>query len=107
MTEFLDHDRESPASESPIAESPTGESSPDASTSAADPGLEQRLRRLESILGALEADELDLERALALFEEGVTHVRAAERILAQTELRVEELLGEEGQTRPLDLERGR
>lgn len=67
-----------------------------------DPGLEGRLRRLESILGALEADELELERALALFEEGVTHVRAAERILAQTELRVEELLGEDGHTRPLD-----
>ncbi|MEK9500407.1 exodeoxyribonuclease VII small subunit [Gaopeijia maritima] len=71
-----------------------------------DPGLEGRLRRLESILGALEADELELERALALFEEGVTHVRAAERILAQTELRVEELLGEDGRTRPLDAEPG-
>lgn len=71
-----------------------------------DPGLEGRLRRLESILGALEADELELERALALFEEGVTHVRAAERILARTELRVEELLGEDGRTRPLDAEPG-
>jgi exodeoxyribonuclease VII small subunit len=66
------------------------------------PGLEQRLKRLESILSALEADEMDLERALALFEEGVGHVREAERILAQTELRVEELLGEDGATRPLD-----
>lgn len=60
------------------------------------PGLEQRLQRLEAILGALEADELDLERALALFEEGIGHVRVAERILQQTELRVEELLDEEG-----------
>lgn len=76
---------------------------PEADTLANDdPGLEGRLRRLESILGALEADELELERALALFEEGVTHVRAAERILAQTELRVEELLGEDGVVRELD-----
>lgn len=64
-----------------------------------EPGLETRLRRLEEIVSALEADDLELERALALFEEGVTHVRRAEAILAETELRVEELLGEvEGET---------
>lgn len=57
-------------------------------------GLEGRLRRLEEIVSALEADDLELERALELFEEGVTHVRRAEKILAETELRVEELLGE-------------
>lgn len=66
------------------------------------PPLEGRLKRLEEILSALEADDLELERALALFEEGVGHVRAAERILAETELRVEELLGEDGATRPFD-----
>ncbi len=65
-------------------------------------GLEQRLKRLEGILSALEADELDLEKALELFEEGVGHVRAAERVLAETELRVEELLGDGAETRPLD-----
>jgi exodeoxyribonuclease VII small subunit len=71
---------------------------------ARDPlGLETRLRRLEEIVSALEADEVELERALTLFEEGVTHVRQAERILARTELRVEELLGDgsAGVTRPL------
>lgn len=67
-----------------------------------EPGLERRLKRLEAILAALEADELELEKALALFEEGVGHVRSAERILAETELRVEELLGDDGRTRPLD-----
>lgn len=56
------------------------------------PGLEAQLRRLDEIVASLEADDLDLERALALFEEGVAHVRSAEKILAQTELRVEELL---------------
>lgn len=66
-------------------------------------GLEVRLRRLEEIVSALEADDLELERALELFEEGVTHVRRAEAILAETELRVEELLddaGDGGATRP-------
>lgn len=54
--------------------------------------LEGRLKRLEDILGQLEADEVDLERALGLFEEGVRLVREAEGILATTELKVEELL---------------
>ena len=64
------------------------------------PTLEARLRRLEEIVSALEADDVALERALALFEEGIRHVREAERVLADTELRVEELLAE-GNTRPL------
>lgn len=69
-----------------------------------EPGLEARLERLEKILGALEADDLELERALQLFEEGVKHVRRAERILARAELRVEELLGDEStlETRPFE-----
>jgi exodeoxyribonuclease VII small subunit len=57
-------------------------------------GLEARLRRLEEIVSVIEADDIELERALALFEEGVGHIRTAERILARTELRVDELLGE-------------
>jgi len=56
--------------------------------------LEGRLRRLEEIVGQLETEELELERALALFEEGVTHVKEAEKALSAAELRVEELLGE-------------
>ena len=61
--------------------------------------LEQRLQRLEVILGQLEAGEVDLERALELFEEGVGHVRQAEGILSRTELKVEELLSG-GETAP-------
>jgi exodeoxyribonuclease VII small subunit len=67
---------------------------------AAEPGLETRLARLEEIVSSLEADDLDLEKALALFEEGVAHVRAAEKILAEAALRVEELL-QGNRTRPL------
>jgi exodeoxyribonuclease VII small subunit len=75
---------------------------------ATDPGrpgltLEGRLRRLEDIVGQLEAEDLELEKALALFEEGVAHVREAETALSAAELRVEELLGsgEDLRTAPL------
>ena len=59
--------------------------------------LEDRLRRLEEIVGALESGELELEGALGLFEEGVAHLKASEALLSQAELKVEELLGEVGE----------
>lgn len=74
---------------------------PDASDGSEALSLEARLRRLEEILAQLEADEVELERALALFEEGVGLVRDAERVLSETELRVEELLAN-GETAPFE-----
>ena len=65
--------------------------------------LERRLTRLEEILAHMESDEVALEDALKLFEEGVGHVREAERILSETELRVEELLAD-GETRSMDID---
>jgi exodeoxyribonuclease VII small subunit len=65
-----------------------------------DAGLEARL---EEILSRMESDDVALEEAMKLFEEGVAHVRAAERVLSQTELRVEELLSG-GRTRTLDVD---
>ncbi len=67
------------------------------------PSLEERLQRLEEILSRLEQDEVALEEALELFEEGVGHVRDAERVLAQTELRVQELLGD-GNVQDMELD---
>lgn len=67
----------------------------------ADPSLEDRLARLEEILARMESEEIALEEALGLFEEGIAHVRRAERTLSETELKVEELLAD-GTTRPLD-----
>ncbi|MDT8340896.1 MAG: exodeoxyribonuclease VII small subunit [Longimicrobiales bacterium] len=64
--------------------------------------LEARLERLERILASLESEELELDAALALFEEGVTHIREAERVLAEASLRVEEVLADGG-VRPLDV----
>ena len=71
------------------------------------PSLEGRLRRLEEIVAQLEMEELELDKALALFEEGVGHVKEAEATLATAELRVEELLGEgeAEETRPLNGEK--
>jgi exodeoxyribonuclease VII small subunit len=63
--------------------------------------LEARLARLDQILAKMESDDVALEDALELFEEGVAHVREAERVLSAAELRVEELLAS-GETRPLE-----
>ncbi|MGH7678173.1 MAG: exodeoxyribonuclease VII small subunit [Gemmatimonadaceae bacterium] len=54
--------------------------------------FEQRLKRLEQIVGELESDQIDLERALALFEEGVTCLRAATEELGKVEARVQRLV---------------
>jgi exodeoxyribonuclease VII small subunit len=68
--------------------------------------LEARLRRLEKIVASLEGGEVELERGLELFEEGVKHIREAESLLARAELRVEELVGEaeEMKIRPMERE---
>jgi len=55
--------------------------------------LEERLARLNEILRQLEQDTIDLEVALELFEEGVQHVKEAEGILNQAELRIKKLVG--------------
>lgn len=63
---------------------------------APDTGLDARLKRIEEIVAALDSDTLELDEALALFEEGVAHLGLAREMLAKTELRVEELIGPEG-----------
>ena len=54
--------------------------------------FEERLRRLEEIVGELESEQMDLERALALFEEGVACLRTATEELAKVEARVQRLV---------------
>jgi exodeoxyribonuclease VII small subunit len=60
------------------------------------PSLEQALERLEAIVAGLERDDLELEQALRLFEEGIGHLRSAREILANAELRIERLIEEKG-----------
>ncbi|MEO7521975.1 MAG: exodeoxyribonuclease VII small subunit [Gemmatimonas sp.] len=53
--------------------------------------FEQSLDRLEEIVGELEGVDLEMERALALFEEGLVHLRAAHGALQLTDARVQVL----------------
>lgn len=53
--------------------------------------FEARLARLEAIAQQLEGGELELARALALFEEGVEQLRAAADELTKAETRVQQL----------------
>ena len=53
--------------------------------------LQEDLARLETIVRALEANDLDLDGALALFEEGVERLRTARERLGAAELRLRQL----------------
>lgn len=54
--------------------------------------FEQNLIRLEEIVRDLERNDIDLERALALFEEGISHLRSAGTALRQVDARVQQLV---------------
>jgi exodeoxyribonuclease VII small subunit len=56
------------------------------------PRLESRLEQLEAIVDRLDREDLELQEALTLFEEGIAHVREAYALLEQTRLRVETLV---------------
>lgn len=53
--------------------------------------LEQTLARLEEIVARLDEERMDLDEALALFEEGVMHLRSASGVLTEAETRVKRL----------------
>lgn len=57
--------------------------------------IEARLRRLEEIVQQLESEEVELERSLALFEEGVRLASEVKRALEESRLRVKQILGGE------------
>jgi exodeoxyribonuclease VII small subunit len=52
------------------------------------------IERLEEIVRALEADDLDLDKALKLFEEGVSSLKSARQLLKDSELTVQRVLEE-------------
>lgn len=58
--------------------------------------IAEDLARLEEIVRRLEADDLELDAALALFEEGVGRLRAARERLGAAELTVQKVLEEAG-----------
>lgn len=53
--------------------------------------FERSMARLEAIAERLEEEELELDEALALFEEGIAELRAASALLAHAETRLKQL----------------
>jgi exodeoxyribonuclease VII small subunit len=66
--------------------------------------IAQDLNRLEEIVRRLEADDVELDAALALFEEGVARLRAARERLVSAEVKVQTVLEEAGDLRLTDLD---
>ncbi|HID55171.1 TPA: exodeoxyribonuclease VII small subunit [Candidatus Poribacteria bacterium] len=60
--------------------------------------FEDALKRLEEIVEMLESDELPLDKALELFEEGIKMSRLCSSILERAEMRIEKLITEEDGT---------
>ena len=58
--------------------------------------IADELTRLEEIVRQLEADDVELDAALALFEEGVARLRAARERLTAADLKVQTVLEEAG-----------
>jgi exodeoxyribonuclease VII small subunit len=52
----------------------------------------EELERLEGIVRALEEEDVDLDRALVLFEEGVSRLKTARALLEESELEVKRVL---------------
>ncbi len=59
---------------------------------AAPESLVSDLRRLEEIVRQMEAEDIDLDQALVLFEEGVGLLRSARERLSQAEATVAKVL---------------
>jgi exodeoxyribonuclease VII small subunit len=70
-------------------------------SAATDPtpaSLADELARLEEIVRRLEADDVDLDASLVLFEEGIARLRSARERLARAERKVQTVLEEAGGT---------
>jgi len=67
--------------------------------------IAQDLSRLEEIVRKLEAEDVELDAALALFEEGVARLRAARERLGAAEVKVQTVLEDaDGDLRLSDLD---
>jgi exodeoxyribonuclease VII small subunit len=59
-----------------------------------EPRFETAMERLEEIVERMEGGALELDEALALYEEGVRLLRATQAVLDRSEARVHELLAD-------------
>lgn len=65
--------------------------------------FEQKLLELEQVVAEMDKSDVPLEVLVAQFEQGLRLRRQLEEMLSNAELRIEELLGEEGlETKPFD-----
>ena len=58
---------------------------------AKDPPFEEALQKLETVVEAMEADDLPLETLLAKYEEGAKLVKICQQKLAEAELKIQQL----------------
>jgi exodeoxyribonuclease VII small subunit len=58
------------------------------------PVFRETLERLEGIVRELERNDLDLDRALGLFEDGIQQLKVARELLAASERKVRKVLAE-------------
>lgn len=59
--------------------------------SAKNPPFEEALQKLESVVEAMESDDLPLETLLAKYEEGAKLVKICQEKLADAELKIQQL----------------
>jgi exodeoxyribonuclease VII small subunit len=69
---------------------------PKTEPSGSTPALADELARLEEIVRKLEADDVELDAALVLFEEGIARLRSARERLVAAEVKVQAVLEEAG-----------
>ena len=58
---------------------------------AKNPSFEEALQKLESVVDAMEAEDLPLETLLAKYEEGARLVKICQEKLAEAELKIQQL----------------
>ena len=63
--------------------------------------FEAKLKRLEEIVHAMEGEDLELEKSLGLFEEGVKLTKECQSHLTQAEQKVRILLGLDASGNPI------
>ena len=63
--------------------------------------FEEALRKLEQVVDKLESKDLDLDRSLKIFEEGIKLSRLCNKKLDKAERKIEILLGEKNNKQPV------
>ncbi len=78
-----------------------------AQNAAKSPPFEEALKKLETIVEAMESDDLPLETLLAKYEEGSKLVKICQEKLAEAELKIQQLeknAAGEMKLKPVDLD---